>query len=168
MVKSSPRDGNALSFSKMINLKLLIVSNARFSGEAGFLPNELRFVDWPEFSSSKYLPFDSNPKRLLKLNMPRSYMSGLGVGFKVFLIILIHCGILSREFIFLKLNCKMTKSLLLLLFCLTEFEKLDIYQFGKLYFPKRIPRRLWIPLLEGFESKVLRKFSSGSSFGWIS
>ncbi|XP_021800683.1 TMV resistance protein N-like [Prunus avium] len=82
MVKSSPRDGNALSFSKMINLKLLIVSNARFSGEAGFLPNELRFVDWPEFSSSKYLPFDSNPKRLLKLNMPRSYMSGLGVGFK--------------------------------------------------------------------------------------
>ncbi|KAI5314377.1 hypothetical protein L3X38_043553 [Prunus dulcis] len=84
MIKLPRRDGIRLSsssFSKMINLKLFINSNAHLSGEIGFLPNELRFIDWPEFSS-EYLPFDSYPKKLLKLNMPRSYMSGLGEGFK--------------------------------------------------------------------------------------
>ncbi|XP_034229486.1 disease resistance protein RPV1-like [Prunus dulcis] len=85
MVELPPGDGirlSASSFSKMINLKLLIIyGNAQFSGEDAFLPNELRFIDWPEFSSS-YLPFDSNPKKLVKLNMPRGCMSRLGNGFK--------------------------------------------------------------------------------------
>lgn len=103
MVELPPDDSirlSASSFSKMINLKLLIIyGNAQFSGEDAFLPNELRFIDWPEFSSS-YLPFDSNPKKLVRLNMPRSCMSQLGNGFKVFLIICTHCYILSKECFF--------------------------------------------------------------------
>ncbi|CAL2278850.1 unnamed protein product [Prunus armeniaca] len=84
MIKLPRQDGIRLSsssFSKMINLKFFINSNAQLSREIGFLPNELRFIDWPEFSF-EYLPFDSDKKKLLKLNMPRSYMSGLGEGFK--------------------------------------------------------------------------------------
>ncbi|CAL2278849.1 unnamed protein product [Prunus armeniaca] len=84
MIKLPRRDGiglTASSFSKMINLKLFINNNAHFYGENFLLPNELRFIDWPEFSS-EYLPFDSHPKKLLKLNMPRSRMLRLGEGFK--------------------------------------------------------------------------------------
>lgn len=104
MIKLPRQDSIRLSsssFSKMINLKLFINNNARLSGGIGFLPNEIRFIDWPEFSS-EYLPFDSNPKKLLKLNMPRSYMSGLGEGFKVVFIIPIYYVYCQNSFFSVK------------------------------------------------------------------
>ncbi|XP_040363866.1 TMV resistance protein N-like [Rosa chinensis] len=72
---------NAESFSKMKNLQIFINCNASFTGEVEYLPNELRFLDWPK-CPLKSLPSNFNPRKLIKLNMPYSCMSQLGHGFK--------------------------------------------------------------------------------------
>ncbi|XP_021800385.1 TMV resistance protein N-like, partial [Prunus avium] len=72
---------NAQSFSQMKNLQVFINCNARFSGDIDYLPNELRFLDWPECPCQS-LPSNFNPRKLVQLNMPRSGLLRLGEGFK--------------------------------------------------------------------------------------
>ncbi|XP_050378583.1 TMV resistance protein N-like [Argentina anserina] len=72
---------SAKCFKKMKNLQLFININARFSGEVNYLPNQLRFLDWPGFPAQS-LPSDFSPKRLVNLNMPNSRISRLGQGLK--------------------------------------------------------------------------------------
>ncbi|KAM5574057.1 TMV resistance protein N-like, partial [Rosa sericea] len=72
---------SAKCFKKMKNLQLFININAHFSGEVNYLPNQLRFLDWPGFPA-QYLPSDFNPQKLVKLNMPNSRISRLGQGLK--------------------------------------------------------------------------------------
>ncbi|KAM5575990.1 TMV resistance protein N [Rosa sericea] len=72
---------SAKCFKKMKNLQLFININARFSGEVNYLPNQLRFLDWPGFPAQS-LPSDFSPQKLVKLNMPNSHISRFGQGFK--------------------------------------------------------------------------------------
>ncbi|XP_062026549.1 disease resistance protein Roq1-like isoform X2 [Rosa rugosa] len=74
---------SAKCFKKMKNLQLFININARFTGEVNYLPNQLRFLDWPGFPAQS-LPSDFSPQKLVKLNMPNSHISRLGQGFKNF------------------------------------------------------------------------------------
>ncbi|XP_040370212.1 disease resistance protein RPV1-like [Rosa chinensis] len=68
-------------FSNMKNLKFFINCNASLSGDVDHLPNELRFLDWPGCHLQS-LPFNSNRKKLVVLNMPYSLIRQLGEGFK--------------------------------------------------------------------------------------
>ncbi|KAL4636710.1 hypothetical protein ACB092_03G027600 [Castanea dentata] len=61
----------AKCLEKMKNLKFLIVNNVDICGGIGYLPNELRLLDWPEFPFSS-LPFNFRPQKLITLNMPES------------------------------------------------------------------------------------------------
>lgn len=80
---------SAKSFSKMKNLQLLFICNARFSGDhVAYLSNELRLLDWPE-CPLQALPSTFNPRKLVELNMPRSRLLQLGEGLKVLKIIFI-------------------------------------------------------------------------------
>ncbi|KAK9942295.1 hypothetical protein M0R45_007968 [Rubus argutus] len=85
MVKFSELDEIVLSpasFSGMKNLKYFINCNASFSGDViDYLPNELRLIDWPEFPFESF-PSNFIPKKLVRLNMPRSRLSRLGERFK--------------------------------------------------------------------------------------
>ncbi|KAK9949805.1 hypothetical protein M0R45_005317 [Rubus argutus] len=72
---------SAKCFSKMKNLKFVINCNASLSGDVDYLPNELRFIDWPGCHLQS-LPFNSNRKKLVVLNMPNSLIRQLGEGFK--------------------------------------------------------------------------------------
>ncbi|KAM5570049.1 hypothetical protein ABKV19_017188 [Rosa sericea] len=72
---------SAQSFSRMTNLKFFKNRDACFSGEIRSLPNSLRLIDWPEYPFGS-LPWDFDPEKLVKLNMPRSRMSQLGETFK--------------------------------------------------------------------------------------
>ncbi|KAM5570050.1 TMV resistance protein N [Rosa sericea] len=86
MVKLSEPDEIVLSpasFSGMKNLKYFINCNASFSGDViDYLPNELRLIDWPGFPFQSF-PANFIPKKLVRLNMPRSSrLSRLGERFK--------------------------------------------------------------------------------------
>ncbi|KAK9930727.1 hypothetical protein M0R45_027755 [Rubus argutus] len=72
---------SAKCFKKMKNLQLFININARFSGEVDYLPNQLRFLDWPGFPLQSF-PSDFNPQKLVELNIPYSRIKRLGQGFK--------------------------------------------------------------------------------------
>ncbi|KAB2623114.1 TMV resistance protein N-like [Pyrus ussuriensis x Pyrus communis] len=72
---------SATTFSNMKNLKIFINCNGRFSGAVDYLPNNLRFVDWPE-CPLKSLPPNFNPKNLVLLNMRNSQITGFREGFK--------------------------------------------------------------------------------------
>ncbi|XP_068317313.1 disease resistance protein RPV1-like [Pyrus communis] len=72
---------SATTFSNMKNLKIFINCNGRFSGAVDYLPNNLRFVDWPE-CPLKSLPLNFNPKNLVLLNMRNSQITGFREGFK--------------------------------------------------------------------------------------
>ncbi|PRQ21615.1 putative winged helix-turn-helix DNA-binding domain, leucine-rich repeat domain, L [Rosa chinensis] len=74
---------SAKCFKKMKNLQLFININASFSGEVNYLPNQLKFLDWPGFPAQS-LPSNFNPQKLVELNMPNSRISRLGQGLKVF------------------------------------------------------------------------------------
>uniref|UniRef100_A0A7N2R0N0 TIR domain-containing protein n=1 Tax=Quercus lobata TaxID=97700 RepID=A0A7N2R0N0_QUELO len=58
-------------FLKMKNLRLLIIRNLHSSGHLEYLPNELRFLDWPGYPFSS-LPTNFFPKKLVALNMSGS------------------------------------------------------------------------------------------------
>ena len=73
---------NAKSFSNMKNLQIFINCNAFFTGEVEYLPNELRFLDWPNCPLPS-LPSNFNPRKLIKLNMPYSNMLQMEHGLKV-------------------------------------------------------------------------------------
>ena len=58
---------------KMENLKFLMASNVDTCGDLKYLPNGLRVLDWPGFSSSS-LPSNFRPPKLIVLNMPKSQL----------------------------------------------------------------------------------------------
>ncbi|KAI5314389.1 hypothetical protein L3X38_043565 [Prunus dulcis] len=88
---------SAKSFTKMKNLQLFINCNAHFSGEVGYLSNDLRFLDWPE-CPLKALPSSFNPKKLVELKLRDSRIEQLGNGFKS-LATLEHISFQSCEFL---------------------------------------------------------------------
>jgi hypothetical protein len=61
-----------LDLEKMKNLKYLKVRNV-ICGDLKYLSNELRLLDWPEFSLSS-LPSNFFLQKLVALNMPRSHI----------------------------------------------------------------------------------------------
>jgi hypothetical protein len=64
------------SFKKMKRLRLFISRNAHFSEEPKFLPNELRLLDWPEYSGES-LPSNFCGQNLSVLRMPYSRIKEL-------------------------------------------------------------------------------------------
>ncbi|KAK4592213.1 hypothetical protein RGQ29_016644 [Quercus rubra] len=60
----------AYAFKGMINLKILIVNNVHICEELKFLPNGLRYLDWPNYPFP--LPSNFCPQKLGALNMPSS------------------------------------------------------------------------------------------------
>lgn len=62
-------DGEA--FKKMKNLKMLIITNCRFSKGTTHLPRSLRVLKWGGYPSSS-LPPDFNPKKLAILELSDS------------------------------------------------------------------------------------------------
>ncbi|KAK4285375.1 hypothetical protein QN277_002081 [Acacia crassicarpa] len=66
-------DWSGKAFKKMSNLKMLIIRNAHFSIGPKYLPNSLRVLDWTGYPFS-YLPSDFNPKELIILKMPESFL----------------------------------------------------------------------------------------------
>ncbi|XP_028785833.1 TMV resistance protein N-like [Neltuma alba] len=63
--------GNA--FKRMPNLKILIIRNAQFSTGPTHLPNSLRVLDWKGYPCPS-LPSDFNPKELIILKMPETFL----------------------------------------------------------------------------------------------
>ncbi|KAI9115468.1 hypothetical protein K1719_013787 [Acacia pycnantha] len=66
-------DWSGKAFKKMPNLKILIIKNAQFSTGPKYLPNNLRVLNWKGYPCS-YLPSDFNPKELIILKMPESFL----------------------------------------------------------------------------------------------
>ncbi|VVA38226.1 PREDICTED: TMV resistance [Prunus dulcis] len=71
MVKLEKADWNCEAFSKMINLKFLEVDNVIISSIPRILPNCLRILKW-NWYSSKYLPSNFQPNKLVSLEMQDS------------------------------------------------------------------------------------------------
>ncbi|CAL8174183.1 unnamed protein product [Prunus armeniaca] len=71
-------DWNCEAFSKMINLKFLEVDNVIISPMSipRILPNSLRIMKWNRYSS-KYLPSNFQPNKLVSLEMQDSKLVGL-------------------------------------------------------------------------------------------
>ena len=77
-----------VGFSKMKNLRLLIVRNVHICGDLEYLPNALRLLDWNEYPSSS-LPTTFCPQKMVALKMPQSQII-LDKFLKVWLIISIY------------------------------------------------------------------------------
>jgi hypothetical protein len=77
---------------------MFINCNARFSGVSYFLPNELRLLDWPEYSG-EFLPTNFCGEKLVELNMCYSYLKELE-GLQVILIIVFNIS-------WFQLRCKL-------------------------------------------------------------
>ncbi|XP_075657647.1 disease resistance protein Roq1-like [Castanea sativa] len=60
-----------IGFSKMKNLRLLIVRNVPIYGDFEYLPNALSLLDWSEYPSS-FLPSSFCPQKIVALKMPQS------------------------------------------------------------------------------------------------
>ena len=60
-------DGSALK--EMINLKILIIKNAKFSEVPKCLPNSLRVLEWWGYPSN-CLPSDFQPHKFVMCNLP--------------------------------------------------------------------------------------------------
>ncbi|XP_061991612.1 disease resistance protein RPV1-like [Rosa rugosa] len=69
------------TFSNMPNLRLFIYRSGRYAGVVDNLPNSLRVLDWPD-CDLQFLPSNSIPRELGLINMPRSCITGLEVGYK--------------------------------------------------------------------------------------
>ncbi|CAL9020422.1 unnamed protein product [Prunus brigantina] len=76
MAKLEKADWNCEAFSKMINLKFLEVDNVIISSIPKILPNFLRILKW-NWYSSKYLPSNFQPNKLVSLEMQDSKLVGL-------------------------------------------------------------------------------------------
>ncbi|XP_050239936.1 probable WRKY transcription factor 19 isoform X2 [Quercus robur] len=59
------------AFRRMENIKFLIFKNVYVGNRLEYLPNGIRFLDWPFYSFS--LPSNFCPRQLVCLNMPHSY-----------------------------------------------------------------------------------------------
>jgi hypothetical protein len=60
-------------FHKMKNLRFLIICNVKIHRRLDYLPNELRLLEWPEFSSSS-LPSNFRPKNLFAVDLSSSQL----------------------------------------------------------------------------------------------
>ncbi|XP_075670489.1 disease resistance protein Roq1-like [Castanea sativa] len=69
------------AFSKIRNLQLLKIHNVQLQHELTHFPNELRFVEWSGYSS-KSLPPNFKPKKLVELRMCHSNIELLWKGVK--------------------------------------------------------------------------------------
>ncbi|KAI5312881.1 hypothetical protein L3X38_042055 [Prunus dulcis] len=78
MAELEKADWNCEAFSKMINLKFLEVDNVIISSMSipRILPNSLRILKW-NWYSSKYLPSNFQPNKLVSLEMKHSKLVGL-------------------------------------------------------------------------------------------
>ncbi|XP_030934615.1 TMV resistance protein N-like [Quercus lobata] len=76
-------DWHPEAFSKMQNLKLLIIDSIQFKHGLKHLPNNLRFLDWRKYPS-KSLPSSFESTKLVKLCMNYSYIKRLWEGTKYF------------------------------------------------------------------------------------
>ncbi|KAJ7970155.1 Disease resistance protein [Quillaja saponaria] len=65
---------NGEAFSKMKNLRILIVENAYFFEGPKYLPNSLRVLDWKGYPSQS-LPLNFHPTKLVILNLPDSCLT---------------------------------------------------------------------------------------------
>ena len=74
-------------FSKMINLRLLIIDNEDIPNGLSHLSNDLRFLEWFNYGS-KCLPSSFRPKELVELTLPFSHIKYLWHGVKVILFFL--------------------------------------------------------------------------------
>ena len=72
------------AFSQMCNLRLLIIDNVHIPNGLEYLSNDLRFLEWREYSA-KCLPFSFQPKELVELKMWFSKIEYLWTGIKVIL-----------------------------------------------------------------------------------
>ena len=72
------------AFSEMSNLRLLIIDNVHISNGLKHLSNDLRFLEWREYSA-KCLPPNFEPKGLVELKMWFSKIKYLWTGTKVIL-----------------------------------------------------------------------------------
>ncbi|OWM66109.1 hypothetical protein CDL15_Pgr015536 [Punica granatum] len=70
-------------FTNMKRLRLFIAHNAYHSGDSICFPRGLRWLEWPEYSSSS-LPLNSGWKELVALYMPKSGINILGEEFRLF------------------------------------------------------------------------------------
>ncbi|XP_034203510.1 disease resistance protein RPV1-like [Prunus dulcis] len=173
---------NATSFSKMKNLKLFINCNARLFVDVEYLPNELMFLDWPGCPLQSF-PANFNPKKLFKLNMPRSHLTRPGEGLKnlqkLKSINLDHCEFLTEiadfsripNLEYLNLNyCTVIKELRSSVGFFTGLEELNLYDSPNLtnlpsniYELQNLRSPLKTPTLKFYYQAV--KFRSGSVAG---
>ncbi|KAH0974661.1 hypothetical protein GBA52_016560 [Prunus armeniaca] len=70
------------SFSKMKNLKILIIHNVSLSEDGSSIPNNLRVLDW-HGCPFQFFPPNFRPNGLAMLNLPYSRIKQLGEGLKV-------------------------------------------------------------------------------------
>ena len=73
---------NLEAFSKMLNLKLLIIPNVQLLHGPKHLSNNLRFLDWSRYPS-KYFPSDFQSNELVELHLLHSKIEQLWKGTKV-------------------------------------------------------------------------------------
>ena len=73
---------NLEAFSKMPNLKLLIIHGVQLLHGPKHLPDKLRLLDWSEYPS-KCLPSDFQPDELAELHLLHSKIERLWKGTKV-------------------------------------------------------------------------------------
>lgn len=84
----------AEAFSKMINLRLLIIRNVKFSGRLIYLSNQLRYLSWHKYPFT-YLPLNFEPHKLVEVVLHKSRITLLWKGVKVMFII--SCGFFLYE-----------------------------------------------------------------------
>lgn len=77
---------SAKVFSKMTNLRLLIINSVQLPEGLEYLSNELRMLEWHGYPS-KSLPSNSQLDKLIELNMHNSDMEQMWEGVKVRLLI---------------------------------------------------------------------------------
>lgn len=73
---------NSEVFSKMSNLKLLVIHNVYFLHDPKHLSNGLKFLDWSGYRS-KYLPSNLLPNELVGLRMCCNNIEQFFIGTKV-------------------------------------------------------------------------------------
>ena len=82
MPKPKEANWNCEAFSKMPNLKLLVIRNVYLLHNPKHLSNGLKFLDWSGYSS-KYLPSNFLPDELVGLRMCCNNIEQFWTGTKV-------------------------------------------------------------------------------------
>ncbi|KAJ9177748.1 hypothetical protein P3X46_012929 [Hevea brasiliensis] len=72
---------SAEAFLKMRRLRILLIRNARITGGPVDLPNELRWLEWPDCPLPS-MPSGFRARKLVGLNLCHSYITQFGEGFK--------------------------------------------------------------------------------------